>query len=776
MAGLDDIVQNITIEGGDEAAAALQNLGETGAEAFTKIIEAAAGGDFTGLVTLFGGDLPAAISTSVEAITEFVHAQAEAVEMASDLATAVGQTFSQFQGVGEAFASVGISTRGFDRSMGRLAQTVSTSWSEIQQSTRTASDETARSFLAIQEASLGVDKANLALSESFDKMSETAVRDSQAIANAQRNLQKAATPQAFGNAQQALSEANTKSANDEAEATLKIREAQLNVQKAVQARADAEEKAYEVSLKNLPDIAAKLNAVAAGQAKWTEGLDLAQVAAQKLVQGIILASSVGGKEPEAAQVLAKMADVFKGMGNTAEETNAKMEILQHTMGAGFRPGMASAAQIAAILSKGREELEKYQAQVEKSSFNLNDKQTEDLKSFVAAWAELGATVQRAEEKMAALAALALTQIFNAIRDAIEAAGQELQQFGKWLDKAFGPGTSASVQKWVTYIVVIGAAAVTAAAAIGAIALVVTTVGGAFIAVVAAVGSFVAAYAGIAVVGAAVGATIELIISKWGAFKSAASAAINAVVGCFDSLIQKIADVISAVSGGLIQKWGDFKSAASDAINAVVGFFDSLIQKIADVISAVSGGLTSTWDDFKSAASDAINTVVGFFDSLIQKINAVISAVSGGLMSALQAIKGLLGGGGAAPGGAAPTTGAATGGHIRGPGTGTSDTAGLYALSDGEYVVKSAAVQNYGVDFFHAINNMALGAMAMGGHVGAPVRMAAGGPVSASHTLNLTIGDQHFNGLKAPESVASRLKSYAVGRQTSSAGRSPSWRT
>jgi len=721
MAGLDDIVQNITIEGGDEAAAALQNLGETGAEAFTKIIEAAAEGDFTGLVTLFGSDLPAAISKSVEAITEFVHAQSEAVEMASGLAAAVGETFSQFQGVGEAFASVGISTRGFDRSMGRLAQTVATSWSEIQQSTRTASGETAQSFLAIQEASLGVEKANQALSESFDKVHETAVHDSQGIVDAQLNLQKAINAQQKGSgvdtsasdkllkqqedanavvkARQALSEANAKAANDEAEATLKIREAQLNVQKAVQARAEAEEKAYEVSLKNLPDIAAKLNAVADGQAKWTQGLDLSQVAAQKLVQALILASSTGGKEPEAAQVLAKMADLFKGMGDTAEETNAKMEIVQHTMGAGFRPGMASASQLIEILSKGREELEKFQAQAEKSGFKLDDKQIDDLKSFNAAWAELGATIQRAEEKMAALAAPALTQIFNAIRDAIEAAGQKLQQFGEWLDKAFGPGTSASVQKWATYIAVIGTAAVAAGVAIGAIALVVTTVGGAFIAAVAAVGSFVAAYAGIAVVGAAVGA----------------------------------------------------------AIGATIGL------------------IISKWDDFKSAASDAINTVVGFFDSLIQKIKDVISAVSGGLMSALQAIKGLFGGG-AAPGGAAPTTGAATGGHIRGPGTGTSDTAGLYALSDGEYVVKSAAVQNYGVDFFHAINNMALGAMAMGGHVGTPVRMAAGGPVSASHTLNLTIGDQHFNGLKAPESVASRLKSYAVGRQTSSAGRSPSWRT
>ena len=52
--------------------------------------------------------------------------------------------------------------------------------------------------------------------------------------------------------------------------------------------------------------------------------------------------------------------------------------------------------------------------------------------------------------------------------------------------------------------------------------------------------------------------------------------------------------------------------------------------------------------------------------------------------------------------------------IVGPGTGTSDTAGVFALSNGEYVVRAASVKKYGADFLEAIN---AGRLASGGPVG-----------------------------------------------------------
>lgn len=60
-----------------------------------------------------------------------------------------------------------------------------------------------------------------------------------------------------------------------------------------------------------------------------------------------------------------------------------------------------------------------------------------------------------------------------------------------------------------------------------------------------------------------------------------------------------------------------------------------------------------------------------------------------------------------------------GGYVRGPGTGTSDSIPA-RISNGEYVVKAAAVQRYGVDMMHAINQMR-----------APVPYANGGMVGGS---------------------------------------------
>lgn len=73
--------------------------------------------------------------------------------------------------------------------------------------------------------------------------------------------------------------------------------------------------------------------------------------------------------------------------------------------------------------------------------------------------------------------------------------------------------------------------------------------------------------------------------------------------------------------------------------------------------------------------------------------------------------GSLFGGGAAAGAAALA--AADGGYIRGPGTATSDSIPA-RLSDGEYVVRAAAVSHYGVDFLHMLNATRLRRFATGG--------------------------------------------------------------
>lgn len=58
---------------------------------------------------------------------------------------------------------------------------------------------------------------------------------------------------------------------------------------------------------------------------------------------------------------------------------------------------------------------------------------------------------------------------------------------------------------------------------------------------------------------------------------------------------------------------------------------------------------------------------------------------------------------------------ATGGRVTGPGTGTSDSVPV-AASNGEWMIRAAAVDHYGDGFMNAINNMTLPRLARGGSV------------------------------------------------------------
>lgn len=72
---------------------------------------------------------------------------------------------------------------------------------------------------------------------------------------------------------------------------------------------------------------------------------------------------------------------------------------------------------------------------------------------------------------------------------------------------------------------------------------------------------------------------------------------------------------------------------------------------------------------------------------------------------------------------APEAGFWTGGYVRGPGTGTSDSI-LARLSDGEYVIRAAAVRRYGVGLLNALNGMRLPKFASGGLVSGALQSAA----------------------------------------------------
>lgn len=72
---------------------------------------------------------------------------------------------------------------------------------------------------------------------------------------------------------------------------------------------------------------------------------------------------------------------------------------------------------------------------------------------------------------------------------------------------------------------------------------------------------------------------------------------------------------------------------------------------------------------------------------------------------------------------------ATGGKLRGPGTGTSDSILMWG-SNGEWMIRQRAAQYYGDSFMNAINNMQLPRYAMGGAIGESASRATAGLSSA----------------------------------------------
>jgi hypothetical protein len=102
------------------------------------------------------------------------------------------------------------------------------------------------------------------------------------------------------------------------------------------------------------------------------------------------------------------------------------------------------------------------------------------------------------------------------------------------------------------------------------------------------------------------------------------------------------------------------------------------------------------------------------------------------------------------------SGKAMGGLIKGPGTSMSDsirakvnyaTGGAINVSNGEYVVRAAAVRNYGVPFMNALNSQKVGTSSTTGS-------SSGGTV---YNIDMTINGGNQNPNEIADQVIRRLK-------------------
>lgn len=165
--------------------------------------------------------------------------------------------------------------------------------------------------------------------------------------------------------------------------------------------------------------------------------------------------------------------------------------------------------------------------------------------------------------------------------------------------------------------------------------------------------------------------------------------------------------------------GDAADTATPKLTSLTNQVGTLDQSVDGVTQSVDQGVISL-ASFGSEAEGAADTATDAFDGVINKLDEVIARA----LQAAAALAAAGGGGGTGFNGA--TVGAASGGRISGPGTGTSDSI-LAWLSNGEFVHSASAVSYYGHAFMNAINKRRIPKGLMG--------FAAGGNVSSSPTTS-----------------------------------------
>lgn len=249
-------------------------------------------------------------------------------------------------------------------------------------------------------------------------------------------------------------------------------------------------------------------------------------------------------------------------------------------------------------------------------------------------------------------------------------------------------------------------------------------------------------------------------------------------------------ITKEVNAANIQSAADYK-AQLDAAAAAYAKMGTDFENTPDPF----GALTKSAQDFNAETNKVADSVSGLPDALRAQFNSVAEAVRAlvadlkaqlaALQAAIEAAKAAASAPlpGGKPSGQGGIGHAARGGLQTGPGSGTSDSF-LSLLSNGEYVIKAAAVKKYGAGLFNRLNRMMMPKFAMGGPVSIPVdvlpQFLEGGSMhSATKTrptrvVNLTISGETFSGLIAPEEVASKLLAFGRKKQIRSAGRAPRW--
>ena len=213
-------------------------------------------------------------------------------------------------------------------------------------------------------------------------------------------------------------------------------------------------------------------------------------------------------------------------------------------------------------------------------------------------------------------------------------------------------------------------------------------------------------------------------------------------------------IIAAVTFAFQSLWDAVTWGPRKAWEAMTGVWDGMTDFFKGLVDAVADYFAGLWDGVATGASNAWKKVKGFFgfdeepQTLVDKAKGIAADYSPRL---------------------------ATGGIIRGAGTGTSDSIRAW-LSNGEGVVNARAVGHYGEGFIHALNGLLVPKthFADGGIVGQMVPAAQG--IGNLGNLNLAVDGKRVGSVFV-ERQSVRAVQRSLNRSASaSRGPAPRWRS
>lgn len=296
------------------------------------------------------------------------------------------------------------------------------------------------------------------------------------------------------------------------------------------------------------------------------------------------------------------------------------------------------------------------------------------------------------------------------------------------------------------------------------------------------------------------AIISVLSAAFGVFLAVANAASLTPIGLAIRLI--IIAIIALIGYLATLNWKEIWAQAQKAVedvgrgfqifyrnavqtfNDLVAFVKSVPGKIlgyfTDLWARIVADAEASWEQFKTFAVNALAAIAQAIVRTVPGLETLIGWIKKGAAAwnEYNAAKKQGEGEGA-------TQSKAGGGMVFGAGTSTSDSI-LARLSNGEFVVRAAAVRKYGSRLLHQINSLNFGGFAEGGLVDlmggsslAP-SFAGGGDIKVARAsgtkrpIILQFADGNEFQVEATGRTADSIGRYASKRRLASSGRKPSY--